>query len=107
MRLRIFRKAQDSILDQSEYYRFHSGDDLSTRWRRAVTEAIVKLLRWPEIGAPTRLQSIRLTGVRWIVVPNFPKHLIFYRYLPHLQTLEIIHVLHGARDLERLLDPEA
>jgi plasmid stabilization system protein ParE len=39
-----------------------------------------------------------------LAVPGFPKHLVFYRYLAEEDTLRVVHVLHGARNLEVLLD---
>lgn len=34
---------------------------------------------------------------------DFPKHLVFYRPLPDERGVEIVRVLHGARDLEALM----
>jgi hypothetical protein len=60
----------------------------------------------PERGAPCRFRSPALAGLRWIFVPGFPKHMVFYRYFSQEQLLQIVKVAHGARNLETLLDEE-
>lgn len=47
----------------------------------------------------------RLTGIRSLPVPGFRNYLIFYRIQG--DQLEIIRVLHGARDLELALEEGA
>jgi plasmid stabilization system protein ParE len=107
MRLEILEAAAQAIVEQADYYLLKSGSTLGQRWESAVDEAILRLLRLPETGAPVRFRSPRLAGIRWVPVPGFPKHLIFYRYFPEQELLRVIHVLHGARDLEALLDPNS
>ena len=46
----------------------------------------------------------RLEGLRVWRIQGFEKHLIFYR--PVADGIEIVRVLHGARDLDRLLESE-
>jgi plasmid stabilization system protein ParE len=97
MRLEILTTAAQAIVEQADYYELKSGHVLAARWEAAVDEAVDRLLRWPETGAPVRFRSPQLAGLRWVAVPGFPKHLIFYRYLPDVDLLRVIQVLHGAR----------
>jgi len=106
MLLEVLEAAAQAIVEQADYYEQKADRTLAERWSSSVDEAIQRLLRWPETGAPTRFRSARLTGLRWIAVPRFPKHLIFYRYLPEEQLLRIVQVLHGARDLEVLIEAD-
>jgi toxin ParE1/3/4 len=46
----------------------------------------------------------RLAGLRVGRVEGFEKHLIFYR--PGDDGVEIIRVLHGARDIDSVLDED-
>ena len=46
----------------------------------------------------------RLTGLRVWRIQGFPNHLIFYR--PVDDGIEVIRVLHGARDIDRVLESE-
>ena len=101
--LRISEAAALSIVEQADYYEQASDRALAQRWEAAVDQAIHSLLNWPERGAACRFRSPALTGLRWIFVPSFPKHMVFYRYLPEEKAVRIVQVLHGARDLETLL----
>ena len=105
--LRLSPAAYRSVLDQADYYRQILDQDLVHRWELAVDQAINSLLSLPERGAPCRFHSPALADLRWIFVLGFPKHMVFYRNLPLEPAILIVHVLHGARNLETLLDEEA
>jgi plasmid stabilization system protein ParE len=105
--LRISPAASRSVLDQADYYRQTVDLDLVQRWELAVDQAVKSLLSLPERGATCRFRSPALAGLRWIFVPGFPKHMVFYRYLPQEQLLRIVKVVHGARNLETIMDEEA
>ena len=102
--LRISEAATLSIVEQADYYEQAADLALAQRWESAVEQAVNSLLSWPERGTPCRFRSPALTGLRWIFIPGFPKHMIFYRYLLQSQAILVVHVLHGARDLETTLD---
>jgi toxin ParE1/3/4 len=104
--LRVSEAAALSIVEQADYYRQASDIALALRWEQAVDQAVHSLLTWPERGALSRFRSPVLAGVRWISIPGFPKHMVFYRYQPKEQVLLIVQVLHGARNLEILLDKD-
>ena len=59
----------------------------------------------PRIGKETDYMHPKLAGIRLFLVPKpFDKHLIFYRVCG--DTLDIVRIVHGLRDLpRRLLDP--
>ena len=105
--LRISEAAAISIIEQADYYRDAIDNARALRWEAAVDEAVQSLLRFPERGAPCRFHSPLLAGLRWIFVPGFPKHMVFYRYSRQEQVLLIVQVLHGARDLESILGSDA
>jgi plasmid stabilization system protein ParE len=105
--LRISEAATLSIVEQADYYQQAADLALAQRWETAVEQAVNSLLSCPERGALCRFRSPALSGLRWIFIPGFPKHMIFYRYLLKSQAILIVHVLHGARDLETTLDDDA
>jgi plasmid stabilization system protein ParE len=105
--LRISEAAARSIVEQADYYEEASDRALALRWEAAVDQAMHSLLKWPERGAACRFHSPALAGLRWIFVPGFPKHMVFYRYMPPEKAVRIVQVLHGARDFETLLDEES
>jgi plasmid stabilization system protein ParE len=111
--LRVTEAAARSIVEQADYYQQVSGDALSERWTSAIDKAARSLCKLPARGAACRFQAIELSGLRWIPIPGFPRHMLFYRYEPEAKVLLIVQVLHGARDLETMLagnpatEPEA
>ena len=56
------------------------------------------------MGSVRTFQAPRLTGLRVFPVRGFPKHLIFYR--PVADGIELVRVLHGARDVAAILAEE-
>jgi toxin ParE1/3/4 len=55
----------------------------------------------PRAGALCGFKSDALREIRRLAVTGFPAHLIFYNFREN--QIHILRVLHGARDLERLL----
>jgi plasmid stabilization system protein ParE len=104
--LRVSEAAALSVLEQSDYYRQQTDGLLAACWESAIDEAVRSLLQWPERGTPCRFHSEALAGLRWILVPGFSKHLIFYRYSSDEKTILVVHVLHGAQNLEAILNDQ-
>ena len=59
-----------------------------------------KLAKMPELGAQRSFRNPRWSAVRAWPVNGFERYLIFYR--PFTDGVEILRVIHGARDIERL-----
>ena len=94
--------------DQAEYLAQSGGKSRASQFQQAAEQAFERLAAWPQMGAPYRTPNPELSGLRTWPVPGFPKHRIFY--LPRADGVEVLRVLHGARDLAYLLDqdlPEA
>ena len=70
----------------------------------AVEETFQDFERMPRMGTKREFQDARLSGVRMWRVKAFPKHLIFYRSIE--DGVEIIRVLHSARDIESRFSDE-
>jgi plasmid stabilization system protein ParE len=104
--LRVSEAAALMIVEQADYYRLASDESLAERWESAVDSAVRSLLSMPERGALCRFRTPALTGLRWVLVPGFPKHMIFYRYSSRDEALLIVQVLHCARNLEVILNEE-
>jgi plasmid stabilization system protein ParE len=106
MQLRVSEAAALAIIDQTNYYLQAADISVASRWESAVDEAIRSLLNQPQRGAQCSFGDAALSDLRWIMVRGFPRHMVFYRYLPAEQMILIVHVLHGARNLEALLERE-
>jgi plasmid stabilization system protein ParE len=61
-----------------------------------------RLAAFPEGGTRVRLKHAQLEDCRFILVPGFEKMLIFYKLTD--EKIQIVRVLHGARDIESVLD---
>jgi plasmid stabilization system protein ParE len=106
IRCQITQKAAHAIVEQADYYIVLQDESLAQRWDTAVHEAIRSLLKMPERGTPCNFKHPRLRNLRRVSIPKFPKHLMFYEYLREERLVCIVHVIHGARDVEGLLaDP--
>jgi toxin ParE1/3/4 len=77
-------------------YIARDSPDAALRFLDAAEAAFARLLERPYAGIAVALPSPRLAGLRRWSVPGFPSHLIFY--LPTDEGIEIVRVLHGARD---------
>ncbi|MCI0461249.1 MAG: type II toxin-antitoxin system RelE/ParE family toxin [Gemmataceae bacterium] len=60
------------------------------------------LATMPEMGAVRSFGENQLADLRMLPVRGFEKHLVFYRSCG--SGIEIVRVLHAARDLAALLD---
>ncbi len=69
--------------------------------RHAAEEAYDRICETPEVGVLRSYDSRRLRSVRVWPVPGFRRFLVFYRVTPKI--VEVIRVLHSARDIPRVL----
>ena len=88
-------------LDEHWFYIARDNVPAADRLLLAVEEAFDDIRRQPAIGWAKPFQNPRLRGVRLWPVPRFHNYLVFYRDAG--ECIEILRVLHGARDLERHL----
>jgi toxin ParE1/3/4 len=75
--------------------------EISDRFIDAVYQAFEQLARMPNIGSARRFRRVALRGLRLWRVPHFEKYLIVYQ--PRQDGMEVVRVLHAARNIERLL----
>jgi toxin ParE1/3/4 len=89
--------------DEEEIFDYLAQRSLATarRFVDALHDTIRALCEDSSPGMPWISENPRLAGLRWWKVQGFPKHLIFFRL--EADRLEVQRVLHGSRDLERLL----
>jgi plasmid stabilization system protein ParE len=103
MRVEVLEAAALAIVEQADWYAQNSGITLADMWSRAIDQAVERLLKAPETGTRVRIRSTSRAGLRWLVVPEFPKHLVFYRYFSKERILQIVRVAHGARERDLLI----
>ena len=96
--------AKDDIIRQFRYYLREDALEAATRYLDAVDESIEAICRMPHLGAPKLLKNPILSGLRSWAVKGFEDILIFYVVLP--DALRVVRVLHGRRDIKRILERE-
>jgi toxin ParE1/3/4 len=74
----------------------------ANRFLDACDEAFQQIALTPQIGASRQFHHPALRDVRMWRIKGFEKYLIFYR--PLADAVEILHVVHSARDLTALFD---
>ena len=103
IRLRISSQARHSTSSQAAFYSQESGPTLANRWRVNVNNAIRSLKQLPERGAPCNFKRSSLTGLRWIPIEGFPRHMVYYRYVAEGNAVYVLDILHGVQDVESIL----
>lgn len=76
--------------------------DMSDRFLAAAEETFNQLAKMPEIGKNCQFVHPRLANVRQQAIKGFKNYLVFYRLVD--SKVEIIRVIHGARDIAAILD---
>ena len=105
MKVYVRSAAREDILRQFRYYLVDKdAAPAAERFVDAVQSAIDELRRNPEIGAPRHLSAPELKGLRSWPVPDFPAIRIYYIHAA--DSLRIVRVLHGKRDVSVLLEEE-
>ncbi|HEX3856277.1 MAG TPA: type II toxin-antitoxin system RelE/ParE family toxin [Verrucomicrobiae bacterium] len=74
--------------------------DAATRVIEAAYETFKTLAATPGLGRLRKFRNPRLKGVRSWLVSGFDNYMIFYRAIP--EGIEVLHIYHGARDIESL-----
>ncbi len=101
----ILRPRADLDIDhQFEYLAVEAGLVTAQRFLKVLRRTCESLKETPELGSERTFAARRLAGLRVWPVKGFRRHLIFY--IPSAEAIEIVRVLHGARDLLSLLVDE-
>jgi plasmid stabilization system protein ParE len=91
-------KALDDLDDIWTYIAADSVD-AATRVESAILEACEGIARYPLLGSKRR--EITPLPIRFWVVTRFPNFVVVYR--PETKPLQIVAVLHGKRNIKRLI----
>jgi toxin ParE1/3/4 len=89
-------------LEHADYLGHQGGRSLSKRFLNAADATFRQLLTSPELGSLCLFRHSEAQDLRVWRVKGFEKHLIFYR--SDASGIEIVRVLHSARDIDRILD---
>lgn len=97
--------ARDDIIRQFRWYLVEQdAPNAAFRFLDAVDESVEQLLSMPHMGTPKGLSNPALEGLRMWPVKGFEELFIFY--LVRGETLRVVRILHGKRDINRILKNE-
>lgn len=97
--------AQDDIRRQFRYYLVHEdAPEVAWKFLDAAEEAIQFVVRNPQLGSPRFFPNKTLKGLRAWPIAGFEDIWIYYVLTP--EVVRIVRVLHGKRDLARILRRE-
>lgn len=105
MKLILRTAARGDILSQVAYLLEESAFGAAARFPEATEEAFEQIRKNPGIGAPRQFDNPRLKGLRSWPVPGF-EHIRIYYLQPDRHTIRVVRILHGKRDLGRILGSE-
>src|SRR5262249_54082086 len=103
MRRRAIRTpaARLDLVDYISYFA-QTSKPTAKRFRDAARRTFGDLVRLPGLGEKCETRNQRLAGLRVWPIRGFDNHLVFYREVP--EGIEIVRVIHGARNIERILE---
>jgi toxin ParE1/3/4 len=96
------RAAKRDLTAQWVWYAENASVEIAERFIAAAEQAIDLLCVQPESGIPVIVRKAELRGVRRFPLSGgFEKHVLFY--FPLKDGIDLIRVVHGSRNLNRLL----
>jgi toxin ParE1/3/4 len=97
-------RARLDLLEQFVYLAENAGVEVAERYFTAVDETCARLVAQPHSGTSYDSGMENLAGLRRVLVKDFDNYLLFY--MPRAGGIEIIRVLHGARDIAIIFGTE-
>lgn len=98
------RKAARRELDEIADHFSGSSLAVALRFATAVEAAFSRLVENPQVGHLQPGEDLFTRQVRSWPVPGFEAIRVFYR--PSPRGIEVVHIVHGARDLPAILEEE-
>lgn len=89
------------LIEQADYIA-QNNPEVALRFLQSADATFLFLAEAPELGTVCNFSNPELKDVRRWRVKGFDNHLIFYRAVEH--GVDIIRVLHGARDIAAIFE---
>jgi toxin ParE1/3/4 len=97
----LLRLAECDVVECASYLH-QSNPSVAVQFLDAFDSTRSLLQEFPYLGGVCEFASPNLQGIRVWSIAGFKNHLVFYRILP--DEIEIVRVLHAARDLDNILE---
>lgn len=98
------QKARQDLVDIFRYYAREAGFGIAQRFFAQAEATFTRLAGMSGMGTRYEHDHPALAGLRFFPVSHFRKHFVFYRSVA--DGIEVIRVLHGARDIHSILAEE-
>jgi toxin ParE1/3/4 len=95
------QNVRQDLVDAFRYLARQAGFRVAHRFFTQTEATFTRLAGMPGLGTCYEHDHEALAGVRYFPVSRFRNYIIFYR--PAAEGIEIIRVLHGARDIASIL----
>ncbi len=97
-------KARQDLVEIFRYYSREAGLRIAHRFFAQAEATFSRLAGMPGLGTRYDHRHPALAEVRFFPVSRFRKYIVFYRQVA--DGIEIVRVLHGARDIAGILSEE-
>jgi toxin ParE1/3/4 len=105
MKSPIHRRPEAKLdLLQHYVYLARQNVEVAKRFLTSAQDAAKTLARFPGMGAARPVKNPALAGLRMWPIKRFENYLILY--LPTSIGIDIVRVLHGARDIDTIFDSD-
>lgn len=90
-------------MDIEEIYEYIAVDDEGAAYEMVgrIEHAILNLLEFPQLGSVSKIKELHAKSIRMIPIE---KYLVFYKINKRNDELQILRIIHGARDYEKLIN---
>jgi len=96
------REAAEQDLVEHFIFISETSERAARKFLKAARTTYELLASQPRMGRLADLESVFLKGARVFPIKGFDKYLVFY--LPTHTGIEVVRVIHGARDIPRLFE---
>ena len=93
-------RARLDLLEQFVYFAERASVSLAERYFAAVDATCLQLVDHPQSGVMYDSGVAGLEGLRKLPVKGFENYLLFY--IPQAHGIDVIRVIHGARDIPHI-----
>ena len=98
---KIFKRPRaERDIEECFVYLAQDNVDIGISFLAAVETSLKRLAKFPLVGKQREFPNKQLRDVRMWHVKGYENYLVFYTVTE--RTIEVIRVLHGSRDIERL-----
>lgn len=103
LNINITPTAKAELWQLTSYLHIHASAKVAENFVETAQKTLNDLSIMPELGSEIPVRRVFLSGMRCMPLKKpFKKYLIFYRIID--MNLEVVHILHGARDIDTVIN---